>query len=261
MPKSILVHRKTVMSENQFDLSGKTALITGGGTGIGRTIAHALSDAGAYLILVGRREDKLVEALNDRNGLPLPIDLMADGPLTEIKKACESHGTFPDIIVNAAGLNPRKHADDVTPDVWNQTIHINLTVPFFLAQTFVPHMKKQQWGRIINIASLQSQRAFTNGIAYGASKGGISQLTRAMAEAWSKDGITANAIAPGFFPTELTAAVFGDEAVSAHHAAMTCVGRNGELDDLVGPAVFLASEASAYVTGQILPVDGGYTAK
>ncbi|MEM9279659.1 MAG: SDR family oxidoreductase, partial [Pseudomonadota bacterium] len=128
-------------------------------------------------------------------------------------------------------------------------------------QTFVPNMKKKGWGRIINIASLQSERAFTNGIAYGASKGGVTQLTRAMAEAWSKDGITANAIQPGFFPTELTAPVFGDNELSNHHASMTCIGRNGELADLAGPAIFLASEASGYVTGQVLPVDGGYTAK
>lgn len=249
------------MTSELFDLAGKTALITGGGTGIGQAIARALSDADAYLIVIGRREDKLKETLEGRNGLPIAVDLMGDGPLTTIKEACASHGTYPDIIVNAAGLNPRKHADEVTPDVWNQTIHINLTIPFFLAQTFVPNMKEKTWGRIINIASLQSERAFANGISYGASKGGITQLTRAMAEAWSKDGITANAIAPGFFPTELTAAVFDDEKMSAHHASMTCIGRNGELSDLAGPAVFLASQASSYVTGQILPVDGGYTAK
>ncbi|MGI9350613.1 MAG: SDR family NAD(P)-dependent oxidoreductase [Rhizobiaceae bacterium] len=249
------------MSKKLFSLEGKTALVTGGGTGIGKAIAHALSDVGAYLIVVGRREKPLKEALEGRNGLPLPVDLFADGPLTLIRQACESHGTFPDIIVNAAGLNPRKHADEVTPEVWQQTIHLNLTVPFFLAQTFVPQMKKKKWGRVINIASLQSERAFSNGIAYGASKGGVAQLTRAMAEAWSKDGITANAIQPGFFPTELTGPVFEDADLANHHANMTCIGRNGELSDLAGPAVFLASNASGYVTGQILPVDGGYTAK
>ena len=113
----------------------------------------------------------------------------------------------------------------------------------------------------MNIASLQSYRAFTNGLAYGASKGGIVQLTRAMAEAWSSDGIVVNAVAPGFFPTELTAAVFGDDSVAGHHAAMTAVGRNGRMDDLDGTMVFLASRASAYVTGQVIAVDGGYTAK
>ncbi len=249
------------MTDNLFSIEGKTALVTGGGSGIGRAIAEALSDAGAYLIVIGRREALLQETLKDRNGLAVSVDLFSDGPLTVIKQACESHGTFPDIIVNAAGINPRKHADEVTPETWSETIHLNLTIPFFLAQTFVPYMKKKNWGRIINIASLQSERAFVNGIAYGASKGGVTQMTRAMAEAWSEAGITANAIQPGFFPTELTAAVFGDEEVSSHHASMTCIGRNGDLDDLAGPAVFLASDASRFVTGQMLAVDGGYTAK
>ena len=122
-------------------------------------------------------------------------------------------------------------------------------------------MKAKRWGRIINIASLQSERAFPNGIAYGASKAGVAQLTRAMAEAWSRDGIACNALAPGFFPTELTAPVFQDTEMSAKIAAQTCIGRNGEMADLIGPLLFLASPASDYVTGQILYVDGGFTAK
>ena len=163
--------------------------------------------------------------------------------------------------MTAAGLNPRLHADDQTLEAWEATLNINLSSPFFLAQALVPAMKAKGWGRIINFASLQTNRAFPNGIAYGATKGGVGQLTRAMAEAWSKDGITANAIGPGFFPTELTAAVFGDEERAARNAAQTCIGRNGTMDDLVGPAMFLASAASAYVTGQVLYVDGGFTAK
>jgi len=122
-------------------------------------------------------------------------------------------------------------------------------------------MKDRGWGRIVNFASLQTTRAFPSGIAYGASKGGIGQLTRAMAEAWSSFGITANAIGPGFFPTELTQAVFEDDARAARNAAQTCIGRNGLMEDLDGPLLFLCSEASAYVTGQILMVDGGFTAK
>jgi gluconate 5-dehydrogenase len=116
-------------------------------------------------------------------------------------------------------------------------------------------------GRILNLASLQSTRAFANSAPYGAAKGGIVQLTRAIAEAWSGQGVTCNAIAPGFFPTPLTAPVFGDPERAARNAAQTAVGRNGELDDLAGATVFLASRASAYVTGQTLAVDGGFTAK
>jgi NAD(P)-dependent dehydrogenase (short-subunit alcohol dehydrogenase family) len=122
-------------------------------------------------------------------------------------------------------------------------------------------MRDKGWGRVINIASLQSERAFPHGIAYGASKGGVAQLTRAMAEAWSADGIACNALAPGFFPTDLTAAVFEDAEVADRNAAQTCIGRNGRLQDLAGPAIFLASPASDYVTGQVLFVDGGFTAK
>ena len=125
----------------------------------------------------------------------------------------------------------------------------------------MPGMKKNGWGRIVNFASLQSERAMPNGISYGASKGGIAQVTRAMAEAWSRYGITANALAPGFFRTELTGPVFEDEVLSQKLADQTCIGRNGEPADLDGPLLFFCSDASAYVTGQVLYVDGGFTAK
>jgi NAD(P)-dependent dehydrogenase (short-subunit alcohol dehydrogenase family) len=244
-----------------FSLVGKTALVTGGGTGIGRAIAHALADAGARLVLVGRREKNLADALSERTGMAVPADLVEKDAAAHIAAAVASAGHEPDILVNAAGVNPRKSADEVDGKTWANTVHLNLSVPFLIAQALVPHMKKQGWGRIINIASLQSQRAFANGIAYGAAKGGLVQLTRAMAEAWSRHGINANALAPGFFPTDLTAPVFADSEAAAYHAAQTAIGRNGRLEDLAGPAVFLSSEASAYVTGQTLFVDGGYTAK
>jgi NAD(P)-dependent dehydrogenase (short-subunit alcohol dehydrogenase family) len=125
----------------------------------------------------------------------------------------------------------------------------------------VPAMKEKGWGRIVNFASLQTHRAFPGGLAYGASKGGMAQLTRAMAEAWSRDGINVNAIGPGFFPTELTAAVFADPERAARNAAQTCIGRNGSAEDIDGPLLFLCSDASGYVTGQVLMVDGGFTAK
>lgn len=246
-----------------FSLTGRVALVTGASSGLGRAAASFLVKAGARVVGLARRGDALDQWRNEAGGETAAVaaDLAADADIeTLAARASEPFGA-PDILINAAGLNLRQPADQVTPEGWERTIALNLTIPFFLAQALVPAMREKRWGRIINFASLQSRRAFTNGIAYGASKGGVEQLTRAMAQAWSCDGINANALAPGFFPTELTGPVFSDPAVSAAHAASTCIGRNGEMADLEGPLLFLASDASAYVTGQVLYVDGGYTAK
>ena len=249
------------MTGSMFDLSGKTALVTGGGSGLGAAMAECLGDAGARLALVGRRADRLAETLGERDGGCIPLDLMEAGADEALGKALDEKGLHPDIVVNAAGVNPRLHADEISADDWQGTVHLNLNVPFLVARQCVPHMRAQGWGRIVNIGSLQSTRAFENGIAYGAAKGGIPQLTRAMAEAWSRHGINANALLPGFFPTELTAAVFEDGDKADDLARQTAIGRNGRLEDIRGPVLFLASEASRFVTGQTLGVDGGFTAK
>jgi NAD(P)-dependent dehydrogenase (short-subunit alcohol dehydrogenase family) len=188
-------------------------------------------------------------------------DVAERGDLPDLVRKVAYHFGAPDILINAAGINTRQPADAVTPEGWDATIALNLTAPFFLAQAFVPAMKVKGWGRVVNFASLQSRRAFAGGISYGASKGGVEQMTRAMAEAWSRDGIMCNAVAPGFFRTELTGPVFANPALSQKHADATCIGRNGEVADMDGPMVFLCSPASDYVTGQVLFVDGGYTAK
>jgi NAD(P)-dependent dehydrogenase (short-subunit alcohol dehydrogenase family) len=249
-----------------FGLTGRIALVTGASNGIGRQMAITLAQAGAAVVLLARRQAELADVkrtIEARGGKAACVvgDLQDLGALTSLAAAAARPFGAPDILVNAAGINLRAPADTCTPSQWQQTITLNLTVPFFLAQALVPAMRAQQQGRIINIASLQTWRAFANGIAYGASKGGIGQLTRAMAEAWGRDGITANAIAPGFFPTALTMPVFSNPDLAAHHAGMTAIGRNGKLADLDGTTVFLASRASAYVTGQIIGVDGGYMAK
>ena len=248
------------------DLEGKTALITGATSGIGRQQALALSAAGARVVVLGRRTEQLddtVAAIAREGGEASALQgtLVLDDSLPELaSRAAEFYGNI-DILFNTAGVNLRQHADDVTMESWKTTLDLNLGVPFFLAQQLVPGMRKKGWGKIVNIASLQSTRAFANGIAYGASKGGICQLTRAMAEAWSADGISCNAIAPGFFPTELTESLFKDNATSERLAASTAIGRNGKLEDLDGVTVFLASHASDYITGQTISVDGGFTAK
>ena len=246
-----------------FDLTGRVALVTGASSGLGRAAASFLVQAGAQVVGVARRAAALEQWRSEAGGetAALAADLATETDYAALADRVADPFGPPDILVNAAGLNLRQSADQVTPEGWAQTIALNLSVPFFLAQALVPAMRERHWGRIINFASLQSRRAFTNGIAYGASKGGVEQMTRAMAEAWSCDGINANALAPGFFPTELTGPVFADETVSAMHAASTCIGRNGEMADIEGPLLFLASGASAYVTGQVLFVDGGYTAK
>ncbi len=246
-----------------FSVAGRVACVTGASSGIGRALATALANAGARVVGIARRADALEAWRAEAGGetAALVADLSGPGAMAEVAaRAAEPYGA-PDILINAAGLNNRQGADDVTAEGWQATLDLNLSTPFFLAQALVPAMRAKGWGRIINLASLQTTRAFPGGIAYGASKGGIGQLTRAMAEAWSRHGITANALAPGFFPSELTGLVFGNPEMAAKNAAQTCIGRNGEMADLIGPALFLCSPASDYVTGQILHVDGGFTAK
>ena len=246
-----------------FDLSGRVACVTGASSGLGQQAASALAAAGAQVIGVARR----AEALSDwaerigPNAATLSADLSQRSQIKEIAAQIASPFGAPDILVHAAGINTREAADTVTDEGWDITLNLNLAAPFFLSQAFVPDMKAKGWGRIVNFASLQTTRAFPGGVSYGASKAGIAQLTRAMAEAWSGFGINTNAIGPGFFPTELTGPVFADAERSARNAAQTCIGRNGDLSDIDGPLLFLSSQASSYVTGQVLMVDGGYTAK
>lgn len=246
-----------------FDLTGRVACVTGASAGLGQHSARVLAAAGAKVVGVARRAEALEGWRADigENAAVVAADLSDRSALQDIAARIAAPFGSPDIIVHAAGINTREAADDVTDAGWDVTMNLNLAAPMFLTQAFAPAMKAKGWGRVVNFASLQTSRAFPGGIAYGASKAGIAQLTRAMAEAWSRDGITANAIGPGFFPTELTGPVFADPERAARNAQQTCVGRNGAMSDMDGPLLFLCSDASAYVTGQILMVDGGYTAK
>lgn len=249
-----------------FCLEGRVALVTGASSGIGRQMASVLASAGAGVVLVSRRKAQLRSLADDistagGSAEALAVDLMGIEDFRDVAASAALPFGPPDILVNAAGINLRQHADEVTSEGWESTLRLNLTVPFFLAQALVPGMREKGAGNIINIASGQTYRAYENGIAYGASKGGVGQLTRAMAQAWSRDGIVANAILPGFFETELTAPVFSDPARAAHHANATAIGRNGDLSrDLDGATIFLASRSASYITGQILAVDGGLMA-
>ena len=252
--------------EDLFDLKGRVALVTGASSGIGRHMAQILAAAGAHLVVVGRDRDRLADATADITSLDyeavaIPADLQIRDEVERVARESVVPFGAPDILVNAAGINLREAPDDISWESWELTLKINLSVPFFLARTLVNGMRAKGGGNIINIASLQSYRAFANSMAYGASKGGVAQLTRAMAEAWSKGGIVVNAILPGFFPTNLTQPVYENPDMLAYNAKMTAIGRNGEMTDLDGVTVFLASRAAAYITGQIIPVDGGLTAK
>jgi NAD(P)-dependent dehydrogenase (short-subunit alcohol dehydrogenase family) len=247
-----------------FSLTGRRAVVTGGNAGIGESMATALGRAGAGLLLVARRAAELAAAADRLRSQGISCDtLVADlghtRDLPAIGAAIAQRGDA-DILINAAGVNLRQPFGEVSPDAWELQIALHLSAPFFLTQALAPGMAQRGFGRIINIASLQSSRAFANSAPYGAGKGGVVQLTRAIAQEWSSRGITCNAIGPGFFPTDLTAPVFADPALAQAHAAKTAIGRNGRLDDLHGATIFLASAASGYITGQCLMVDGGYTA-
>ena len=249
-----------------FDLNGKVALITGAGSGIGRRQSLALAKAGASVVLLGRRQALLdstaaeIQAFGGK-AASLPADLNDRTSLAAVANLAAGPFGPIDILINAAGINLRQAVEEITIESWDQTLNLNLSVPFFLSRELIPAMCTNGWGRVINIASLQSSRAFANSLPYGASKGGVAQLTRAMAEAWSNKGINCNAIAPGFFQTELTASLYEDPETLNQLAGKTAIGRNGELPDIDGITVFLASTASDYVTGQIIHLDGGFTAK
>jgi NAD(P)-dependent dehydrogenase (short-subunit alcohol dehydrogenase family) len=249
-----------------FDLTGRRALVTGGNSGIGEAMARALGLAGASILLLARREAELSAAAQRMTADGIDVKwLAADLANLDTLRATGEESARQlggvDILVNAAGVNLRQPFNDVTPAAWQAQIALHLSAPFFLTQALAPAMAERGWGRILNIASLQSYRAFTNSAPYGVGKGGIVQLTRSIAQEWSPRGITCNAIGPGFFPTALTAAVFANPETAQRNAEQTCIGRNGRLEDLYGATVFLASNASSYITGQTLMVDGGFTAK
>ena len=248
-----------------FALDGRVAAVTGGSSGIGKAMAGALASAGARVVIVARQPGPLDEAVAEiRSAGGSAERVSADlGDRSAIDGTCEQISEpfgQPDILVNSAGVNIRPPLHELTADDWDRTIEVNLAAPFLLGKRFGPGMAARGWGRIINVASQQAIRAFGNSGAYGASKGGLVSLTRSQAEAWSGSGVCCNAIAPGFVPSAMTTQVAADPIRSAALAARTMVGRNGVPEDFEGVVVFLASGASGYVTGQLICVDGGFSA-
>ncbi|GAA2698960.1 SDR family NAD(P)-dependent oxidoreductase [Actinoplanes palleronii] len=248
-----------------FGLAGRTAVVTGGSSGIGRDIALALGRAGARVVVLARRPDPLDDVVAElrkhgAEGGAITADLAGrEAVRAAISEIISRYGE-PDILVNSAAVNLRPPLGELGEDVWDLTLAANLTSPFLLGQAFGPAMARRGWGRIVNIVSQQAFRAYGNSGAYGAAKAGLVGLTRSQAEAWSPHGVCCNAIAPGVVHTPLTEPVFADPTKVAAHAARTMIGRNGVPEDFAGCAVFLASAASQAVTGQTLFVDGGYSA-
>ena len=237
-------------------------MVTGGSSGIGRAIAGALARAGARVVLVARDRDRLIRAVDELGSFGCHAAWVA-GDLSardNVRAAAESAAKVfgePDILVNSAGVNLRPSMNDVTDEIWDTTMALNLTAPFLLGQRFGPGMAQRGFGRIIHISSQQAHRAFVHSGAYGASKGGLESLARSQAEAWSPHGVTCNTLVPGFVMTPLNARLSSDPVMVAALAERTMIGRNSVADDFAGPAVFLASGASGYITGQALFVDGG----
>ena len=253
------------MNLTNFSLNNKVALVTGGTSGIGKMMALALARAGAFVWIVSTRDnaDEIVSEIEQQGseGAFFQVDVTDYNKLETMLSHIYGVSKKIDILVNAAGINLRIPAEDLSLDDWQKTININLTAPYYLSQLVVKKMKENQWGRIINIASLQSLRAFDDSIPYGASKGGVMQLTRALAQSYSKHGILVNAIAPGFFNTKLTESLFKDPKKLQTLAGKTMINRNGEERDLFGISVFLCSDANSYITGQTIFLDGGFTAQ
>lgn len=249
-----------------FDLSGKNALVTGGGRGIGRAIAQALAEAGADVAIASRDEAACKEAakaigeVTGRRAIAGKLDVSDKGSVDEfVAHAARTLGSV-DILVNNSGATWGAPFEEMPLDKWEKVLKVNLTGTFLMCQAVVPIMKKKGWGRIVNVSSvagIQGSPDFMHAAGYSASKGGIIALTKELAVKLAKDGILVNAVAPGFFPTKMSRALtdkYGEQIKRS-----VPLGRMGVEDDLKGVTVFLSSEASRYVTGHVIPVDGGST--
>ena len=255
-----------VSTKEQFSLVNKIALITGASRGLGKAVAVAFAEAGADMILVSRRKDALntvarkIEKLG-RNSSVFPFDLSQVKEIPDLFDRIHQSMGRVDILVNMAGTIHREAAVDFPLSEWHHVIELNLTAPFVLSQCFARAcMASKQPGKIINIASLASERTRGSIPAYNASKGGMKQLTKSLAVEWAPYRINVNAIGPGYFDTELTRTLVQNQSFNRWVLESTPMKRWGQPDDLVGAAVFLASQASDFITGQILYVDGGWLA-
>jgi gluconate 5-dehydrogenase len=250
------------MSDAFFDLTGRVAVVTGTSRGLGQEFARALARAGADLVLTSRHRDTLAQFEEEikklgRRALSLELDVRRLQSIEQMAAAAQKEYGRIDILVNNAGMNIRKPALDVTWDDWNAILDTNLRGAFFVAQAVARGMVKQGYGRIINIGSVTSVNGYAGLAPYGASRGGIKQLTMSLADDWGRHGVTVNCLAPGWFRTEQNKIMYEDQEWVAYLSDRIPMKRPGAPGDLDGAVVFLASEESRYVTGQTLLVDGG----
>jgi gluconate 5-dehydrogenase len=245
-----------------FELAGKVAIVTGTSRGLGQTFARALARAGADLVLTSRdigslREFEAEVKTIGRKALSLALDVRDSKSIDNmVRDAVEHYGKI-DILVNNAGCNIRKRALEVTWDDWNQILDTNLRGTFFVSQAVARHMISKKYGRVINIGSVTCVAGYAGLGPYGASRGGVKQLTMSLADDWGADGITVNCLAPGWFKTKQNAVMYEDPEWVEYLCDRIPLKRPGQPADLEGAVVFLASDASAYITGQTLLVDGG----
>lgn len=255
------------MESKLFDLSGKTALITGGGRGIGRAIAQGLAEHGANIALVARTKEQLDAAAQQirkdtgKTVRTFPFDVENIGQIDALFESIVTETNGIDILVNCAGTTIRGPAEDVDIQTWQKVLDVNLTAVLVLSQAFCRHRKQTgKPGRIINIGSLTCHAARPTTAAYGTSKSGLLMLTKTLAVEWAKYNITVNAIGPGYIATELTKPLWTDDDFNQWVLSKTPLARWGKPEDLIGTAVLLASKAGDFITGQIIYVDGGWLA-
>ena len=252
------------MTKPLFDLSGQTAIVTGTSRGLGQYFARALAQAGADLVLTSRRRETLsafeqeIKAMG-RRAVSLELDVQCQQSIDQMAADAEAAFGQIHILVNNAGCNIRKPALDVTWQDWNQILDTNLRGTFFVAQAVARGMVSKGYGRIVNIGSVTSVFGYAGLAPYGASRGGVRQMTMSLADDWGKHGITVNCLAPGWFRTEQNKVLYEDKEWVEYLVERIPMKRPGEPHDLDGAVVFLASEASRYITGQTLLVDGGIT--
>jgi NAD(P)-dependent dehydrogenase (short-subunit alcohol dehydrogenase family) len=249
-----------------FSLEGKVALVTGASKGLGKVIALAYAEAGAKVVVSARSEDLLEDVVSEikskgGEGLAIKCDVSKDQDLFDLVKTAMDHFNRIDILVNNAGISPYvKYAVDVTREMWEKIFNVNMMAPFILTREVGKIMIKQNYGRVINMASAGGLVGMAGQVAYASMKGALIQMTRSLAIEWAKDNITVNALAPSILATDLTAGVMKSEQYSKALLQRVPMGTFGKAGDVVGAALFFASEGSAYTTGMVLPIDGGLLA-